>query len=136
MRSTNAWRPTLDELRGFLELRSTDAARRLGVSINLLKRAARALGIPRWPARRIAMLRRLRLKLSRSKGGTGGMGREEAVQAVDRELHRVLEGSSPIPEGGPDERVVQRLAAAFRSPLAPGVRRVRRVRRVQRVQRA
>ncbi|EFJ47054.1 RWP-RK domain-containing transcription factor [Volvox carteri f. nagariensis] len=50
---------TLETLRGMFELPAQDVVRALGISATDLKRRCRALGIRRWPHRKLASLQRL-----------------------------------------------------------------------------
>jgi hypothetical protein len=44
---------TLEELQQYFHLPSPEAAKQIGISVNILKKACRALNIKKWPYRQI-----------------------------------------------------------------------------------
>lgn len=77
---------TRSTLARYFHLPIVEAARRLGVCTTILKRRSRAVGIPRWPHRKLSALWRIETRLATERSVTI---RKRRCEELDRELLRV-----------------------------------------------
>lgn len=78
---------TLDELRHVLHLPSKEAATKLGISNNHLKRWSRKHGIMRWPSRTIICFKNVLPKLE----SRGDMASIQLARKITKQLDLIME---------------------------------------------